>query len=459
MRMRWFPRYTTSALTLFALCAAAVATLVAQSTPASAPRAGQASRPAAPREAVRAGFSVERLRRVDALLQRYVDENRVAGAVALVLRDGQPAYEKAVGWADRESNRRMAADTIFRIASQTKAITSVGILMLVEEGLIGIGDPVSRFIPAYAKTTVSVKGDGGSATVPAKRPITIKDLLTHTAGISYGREADIASLYEAKGLGPAAGFGWYTADKSEGVCDTMERLASLPFAAQPGEAWVYGYNTDILGCVIEKVSGMPLDSYLRSRILDPLGMKDTAFFLPPDKRNRLAAVYRTEDGKLVRAPDGPRGQGNYVEGPRRNFAGGAGLLSTIGDYGRFLEMIRNGGTLDGVRILAPRTVALMTHNQIGTLHSPNGLGFGLGFQTTDLIGANGLDPKGAYGWAGAYGSMYRVDPSAGIAMLLMIQMLPQTTDLAPRYFTAVHQAFVQDTAGARLRSSASEFQQ
>jgi len=460
MRMRLLPRYKASwaALTLCAAFTAAAATPAAQPAPASAPRTGQSARAAAPREALRAGFSVERLRRVDALLQRYVDENRVAGAVALVLRDGQPVYEKAVGWADREANRRMAADTIFRIASQTKAITSAGILMLVEEGLIGINDPVSRFIPAYAKTTVAVKSDAGSTTVPAKRPITIKDLLTHTAGISYGREPDIASLYEAKGLGPAAGFGWYTADKEEAVCDTMERLASLPFTAQPGEAWVYGYNTDILGCVIEKASGTPLDAYLRTRILEPLGMKDTTFFLPPGKRNRLAAVYRTEDGKLVRAPDGPRGQGNYVDGPRRSFAGGAGLLSTIGDYSRFLEMIRNGGALDGVRILAPRTVALMTHNQIGNLHSPSGLGYGLGFQTTDLVGANGLDPKGAYGWAGAYGSMYRVDPGAGIAMLLMIQMLPQTTDLAPRYFTTVHQAFVQDTAGARSRQSASEFQ-
>ena len=459
MRMRLFPRCKArqASLAFFTLFAVTAATMAAQSTPASAPRSGQTSRAAAPRETLRAGFSVERLRRVDAVLQRYVNENRVAGAVALVLRDGQPVYEKAVGWADREANRRMTPDTIFRIASQTKAITSVGILTLVEEGLIAISDPVSRFIPAYAKTTVAAKGDAGVTMVPAKRPITIKDLLTHTAGISYGREADIAALYEAKGLGPAAGFGWYTADKDEVVCDTMERLATLPFSAQPGEAWVYGYNTDILGCVIEKASGMSLDAYLRTKVLEPLGMKDTSFFLPPGKRDRLAAVYRTEDGKLVRAPDGPRGQGNYIEGPRRSFAGGAGLLSTIGDYSRFLEMIRNGGALNGARILSPRTVALMTHNQIGSLHSPNGLGFGLGFQTTDVVGANGLEPVGAYGWAGAYGSMYRVDPGAGIDILLMIQMLPQTTDLAPRYFTAVHQAFVQDTVGTR-RQSTTEFQ-
>jgi CubicO group peptidase (beta-lactamase class C family) len=425
---------------LITLCAA---TLVAQST--SAPSRPAPARASASAQAARAGFSVERLARIDALLERYVDENHIAGAVALVLRNGQPVYEKAVGWADREANRRMTNDTIFRIASQTKAITSVGVLTLVEEGRIAINDPVAKFIPAYAKTTVAA----GGSTVPAKRPITIKDLLTHTAGISYGTQPEVASLYEAKGLGPAAGFGWYTADKDESVCVTMERLATLPFVGQPGEAWVYGYNTDILGCVIEKVAGMPLDAFLRTRVTDPLGMKDTSFFLPQEKRNRLAAVYSVRDGKVVRAPDGPRGQGHYVEGPRRNFAGGAGLLSTIGDYSRFLEMIRRGGELNGVRILSPRTVALMTHNQIGTLHSPNGLGYGLGFETTDQVGANGLDPMGAFGWAGAYGSVYRVDPTAGIDILMMIQLLPMSTDLSPRYLSTVHQAFVEDRGAAR----------
>jgi CubicO group peptidase (beta-lactamase class C family) len=426
---------------VLALCGA---TLSSQSGPAAR---DQASRPAASgaRSAVRAGFSTDRLARVDALLQRYVDENRIAGAVGLVLRDGQPVYERAVGWADKEANRRMTTDTIFRIASQTKAITSVAILALMEEGKIGLNDPVSRFIPAYAKTTVSMRGPNGVYAIPAKRQITIKDLLTHTAGISYGREPDIADQYQEKGLGPAAGFGWYTADKSEPVCVTMERLASLPFSAQPGEQWVYGYNTDILGCVVEKASGMPLNAFVRSRITAPLGMTDTSFFLPVEKRNRLAAVYTLASGTLTRAPDGPRGQGNYVEGPRVSFAGGAGLLSTARDYSRFLEMIRHGGELDGVRILSPRTVALMTHNQIGTLHSTSGLGFGLGFQTTDQVGANGLDPVGSYGWAGAYGSMYRIDPGAGIDILLMIQLLPGATDLGQRFPSAVHQAFVESS--------------
>jgi len=394
---------------------------------------------AKPRTAVSstALLPAERVERIDRALQRYVDENRIGGAVALVLRDGQPVYERAVGWSDKEAGRRMTTDTIFRIASQTKAITSTAILSLVEEGKLTLTDSVSRVLPQFAKTTVA----SGGSIVPAKRAITIRDLLTHTAGISYGTEPAIASQYEAKGLGPAAGLGWYTADKDEPVCATMERLATLPFIAQPGEQWVYGYNTDILGCVVERASGMSLDAFVKTRITDPLRMTDTQFFLPAAQRNRLAAVYASGDDALIRrAPDGPRGQGNYVDGPRRSFSGGAGLLSTARDYGRFLEMIRRGGELDGVRILAPRTVRLMTTNQVGTLHSATGLGFGLGFETTDRYGANGMDSEGAFGWGGAYGSVYRVDPEAKLVMVLMIQLLPNTTDIRTVFPTLVYQA-------------------
>src|SRR5262245_45777825 len=386
---------------------------------------------------VESGLSSERLARLDKVMQQYVDENQLAGIVALVLRDGQPVYERAVGWSDKESGRRMTADTIFRIASQTKAITSTAILTLVEEGKLTLTEPVSRMIPQFAKTTVAV----GGSVVPAKRAITIRDLLTHTAGVSYGTEPAVASQYEAKGLGPAAGFGWYTADKDEQVCSTMERLATLPFVAQPGELWVYGYNTVIVGCIVERATGMPLDVFVKTRITGPVGMTDTQFFLPADQRNRLAAVYASgDDGLITRAPDGPRGQGNYIDGPRRSFAGGAGLLSTARDYGRFLEMIRRGGELDGVRILAPRSVKLMTTNQVGTLHATTGLGFGLGFETTDRYGANGMDSERAFGWAGAYGTIYRVDPEANLVMLLMIQLLPNATDIRTVFPTLVYQA-------------------
>lgn len=383
-----------------------------------------------------------RLARLDGALQEYVDKNQLAGIVALVLQDGRPVYERAFGWADKESGRKMTTDTIFRIASQSKAITSAAILILMEEGKLGLDDPVSRFIPTFRETKVAVKKDNGVEIVAAKRQITIRDLLTHTAGISYGTQPEVAALYEAKGLGPAAGFGWYTADKDEPIGVTMERLGTLPFVAQPGEAYVYGYNTDILGAVVEKASGMPLDQFIRERITKPLGMKDTQFFLPPAERNRLATVYSSNDGQAVRASEGARGQGHYVEGPRKSFAGGAGLLSTARDYARFLEMTRNGGTLDGVRIMSPRTVMLMRTNQSGTLHSQSGLGFGFGFQTTDRYGANGMDGVGAYGWGGAYGTNYRVDPESRLTLVLMIQQIPNSTDIGRKFPALVYQSLI-----------------
>src|SRR6266852_4108521 len=287
------------------------------SAPAQQPKAAP---PAATPQAL--ALDSGRAARIDQLLQRYVDENRIAGAVALVLRDGKPVYERAAGWADKEAGRRMSPATIFRIASQTKAFTSTAVLALVEEGKIGLNEPVGHFIPTFAKTTVAVMGESGVTIVPARRAITIQDLLTHTAGISYGTDRQVASLYEPKGLGPAAGNGWYTADKEEPICDTMERLGTLPFVSQPGEALVYGYNTDILGCVVEKASGIPLDEFMRTRITVPLGLKDTRFFIPPAERGRLAAVYSSgRDGKFVRAPEGSKGQGSYVDGPRKSFAG------------------------------------------------------------------------------------------------------------------------------------------
>ncbi len=383
-------------------------------------------KPAAAVDAVRS----QRFKRLDAVLQEHIDQNRIAGIVALVLKDGKPIYERALGWSDKEAKRPMKVDTIFRIASQTKALTSVAVLSLMEEGRLTPSMPVGRFIPAYATTTVAVKGDAGVAALPARRAITIADLLTHTAGISYGTDSLVAAQYEAKGLGPAAGFGWYTADKDEETCDSMERLATLPFVAQPGESYVYGYNTDILGCVVERASGMRLDKFFAERITTPLGMKDTQFFLPVGQRDRLATVYSSEpDGTIIRAPEGARGQGHYVDGPRKNFAGGAGLLSTARDYARFLEMTRNGGVLDGVRILSPRSVALMTTNQSGTLHPTAGLGFGFGFQTVERYGALGMSSVGAYRWGGAYGSNYLVDPDAGLVMVYMIQQIPNRTDL------------------------------
>ncbi len=400
-----------------------------------------------PQPAPHPPFSSERHARIGTFLQQSVDQNKIAGAVALVLHNGNPVYERAVGWSDKESGRRMTPNTLFRIASQTKAITSAAIMALVEEGKIGLKEPVGNFIPSFKKTTVAVKTDTGIDLVPAKRAITIQDLLTHTAGISYGVDPHVSALYQAQGLGPAAGNGWYTADKEERICQTMERLGALPFVAQPGEAFVYGYNTDILGCVVEKASGMSLADFVRIRITAPLGLKDTRFFVPAAERNRLASVYSTgQEGVIVRAPEGSKGQGDYVDGPRVSFAGGAGLTSTARDYARFLEMIRKGGALGGVRILSPRSVDLMTTNQSGDLHakfSGPGLGFGLGFQTIDRYGANGMASVGSFGWGGAYGTTYLVDQKSGLVLVLMLQLMPNGTDIQPKFNTLVYQSLLQ----------------
>ena len=387
-------------------------------------------------------FDASRAPVIDRALQRYVDADKVAGIVALVMQDGKVVYEKAFGWADKEAGRRMTTNTIFRIASQTKALTSTAIMQLVEDGSLALSTRAGTYIPTFAQTKVAIANERGVVRqVPAARPITIRDLLTHTAGISYGTEPSVADLYEAKGLGPAAGAGWYTADKDEGVCETMERLGTLPFVSQPGESWVYGYNTDVLGCIVEKVSGVPLDAYIRDHITKPLGMTDTHFFLPAAMKDRFAAVYRSDmDGKYVRASDGPRGQGAYIEGPRRNFAGGAGLLSTARDYARFLEAMRLGGSIDGVRLLSPRSVKLMSTNQVGELHSTTGRGWGLGFETIDRYGAGDMSSEGAFGWGGAYGSLYRVDPEARLVMVLMIQLIPNATDIREVFPTLVYQA-------------------
>jgi CubicO group peptidase (beta-lactamase class C family) len=395
-------------------------------------------------DTLRNGFSVERLGRVDALLDNYVNDGRIAGAVVLVLRDGKPVYEKATGWADKEAGRKMTMDTQFRIASQSKALTSVAILQLAEEGRLTLNDQAGKYIPTFAKTTVATKKEGSTelTLVPAKRPITIKDLLTHTSGMDYGTSADVAALYQAKGLGPAAGYGWYFADKDEPVCESIERLGTLPFVSQPGEAWVYGYNTDVLGCIVEKASGVPLDEFVRSHITGPLGMKDTYFFVPTDKRDRVAAVYGSDaSGKAVRQANDAKGQGHYIDGPRKSFSGGAGLVSTARDYATFLEALRNGGELGKVRILSPHAVKLMTTNQVGTLRGQNANGFGYGFDTQDRYGP-GMESVGSWGWGGAYGSSYKVDPVERLVIVLMIQLLPNSTDLRDKVPVSIYQALV-----------------
>ncbi|MEZ5757504.1 MAG: serine hydrolase domain-containing protein [Emcibacteraceae bacterium] len=373
------------------------------------------------------GMSIERLSRIDGVMQDYIDQEKIGGAVVYVTRNGMPVYHKAFGMRDIASKDPMKHDNMFRIASQSKAITSVGIMILQEQGKLLIGDTVGKYLPEYMETTVAEDdGNGGYRVVPAKRKITIRDLLTHTAGISYGTGPGEAAWKEA-GI-----YGWYFADRDEPIRNTVRRIASLPQAAQPGEQFVYGYNTDILGAVIEVISGQSLDQFIKENILDPLHMHDTAYYVPKEKVDRLATVYSLKGDKISLADnpgqmDGGRhvGQGHYVNGPRKSFSGGAGLISTTHDYGTFLQMMLNGGELNGTRILSRKTVELMTKNHIGDIEFGAGRKFGLGFEIVMDMGAFGQpSSEGNFGWGGAYHSTYWVDPKEKIVFVYLTQLIP-----------------------------------
>ncbi len=371
-----------------------------------------------------AGFSPDRLDRISGAFKEYTENGKLAGSVVLVARNGQIAYLEAFGKRDLENNRSMETNTIFRIASQTKALTSVGIMILQEEGKLLITDPLSKYIPEFSETTVAIpSGDGTYTVEKAERQITLRDLLTHTAGIGYGG-GTASDKWEEAGIQ-----GWYFANREEPVLETVRKMGSLPFDAQPGERFVYGYNTDILGAVIEVVSGESLSDFLKKRILDPLGMNDTHFYLPESKSDRLAVVYSAGENGLVRAPDpgGMVGQGAYVKGPRTSYSGGAGYLSTASDYYKFLQMMLNGGELNGVRILSSKTVELMTTDHLGDVPFPwtQGVGFGLGFEVVKDVGERGVPGSaGEYGWGGAYHSDYWVDPEEELIVVYFTQLIP-----------------------------------
>jgi CubicO group peptidase (beta-lactamase class C family) len=369
------------------------------------------------------GLSSERLNRLTTTLHKYTGDGKLPGGVVLVARRGKVAYLEAFGQRDREARSPMPPYAIFRIASQSKALVSAAVMVLQEEGRLLISDPAGKYLPEFLDTTVAVKNEGGAGyeVVKAKRKITIRDLLTHTAGISYGGGPG-GDRWEAAGI-----TGWYFADRDEPVGATVSRMAALPFVAQPGERFVYGYNTDILGALVEKASGQTLDEVLRSRILTPLGMNDTHFYLPESKKDRLSVVYSAKEEGLERAPDGGgmRGQGAYVEGPRKSYSGGAGLLSTAADYYRFLQMMLNGGELDGNRILSRKTVELMTADHLRDIDLEDGQGFGLGFSVVKDLGARGQPGSvGEFGWGGAYHSTYWVDPKEQLVVVYFTQLIP-----------------------------------
>ena len=393
------------------------------------------------------GMSSDRLDRLTQQMESYVLENQLSGGVTLVLRHGKIAYFDAFGYRDTESKDNMEIDDIFRIASQTKAMISVGIMILQEKGQLLISDPVGKYIPKYNSTTVAVKTEDGYKVVPANRQITIRDLLTHTAGVGWGfgpggdqwKKADI--------------IGWYFAHRKTSIQSTVNQISSLPMDAQPGERFVYGLSTDILGALIEVVSGQPLDKFLQKEIFNPLEMTDTHFYLPVNKHHRLSTVYSSTENGIALSPNpgkrigaGMIGQGHYINGPRKSFSGGAGLLSTAEDYATFLQMMLNGGTFNKQRILSRKSVELMTVDHLGSIEFPwtNGVGFGLGFSIVKDLGKRGtLGSEGEFGWGGAYHSTYWVDPKEDLVVVYFTQLIPANNiDDQQKLRSLIYQAII-----------------
>lgn len=392
------------------------------------------------------GFSSKRLSRIDTVLKEYVDKGRMNGAVAMIVHDGKIVYYKNFGYNDQEAKTPMPKDGIFRIASQTKAITSVAVMMLFEEGKFMLDDPISNYIPEFKNPKVLDKynkADTTYTTVPAKREITIRDLLTHTSGLGY---AQIGST-EAKNIYYKAGVVGGIGVPDFVLADKMKILGGLPLFHQPGEKWTYGLNDDVLGYLIEVVSGMSLKDFLTKRIFEPLGMKDTYFYLPADKRNRLVMLY-TEDSvtkKPVKMPEKLNLYADmYRDYPKMNgtyYSGGAGLSSTVYDYAIFLQMLLNGGEYNGKRILSHNSVRMMTMNQIGDISrgvNKFGLGFGI---TTERGSAILPTQEGTFEWGGMFATTYWVDPKEKLIGLVYRNIWPTSWGgLGNLYKVLVYQA-------------------
>ncbi len=397
------------------------------------------------------GLSSERLARIDKVIQEYVDRDQIAGAVTLVARHGKIAHLGTYGMANIEADKPMQANTIFRIASMTKPITSVAVMMLYEEGHFLLSDPISKYIPEFKNPQVLVPSSTGDGytTVPAKAEITIRQLLSHTSGISYlffGREY-IAELYRKAGISDGL-------TQTEGtIGDNVKRLAGLPLFSQPGEAWEYGLSVDVLGYFIEVISGMSLAEFFRERIFKPLRMEDTYFHLPEDKFSRLASLYTpVPEGGLDEFPETPVEFGYLVmsstyhySGPRTYYSGGGGLVSTASDYARFLLMMLNGGELEGVRLLSRKTVESMTANHIGDLRSLwFGNKFSLGFGIYPDPGESGtLNSEGSYSWGGIFNTGFGVDPQEELIGIIMTQLYPNNqSDITDKFLVLAYQAIV-----------------
>jgi len=403
--------------------------------------AGGQGLPAAKPEEV--GLSSQRLGRLDAFLRESVEKERAAGIVAVVARRGKVVYSGSIGMADREAGRPMRSDTIFRIASMTKPVTSVAVLILYEEGRFLLGDPVSKYIPEFKAPKVLARNDDGSRTlVPAKREITILDLLIHTSGLTYQWDAVLGKKYAEAGITHGL------LQDDDTIADDVKALARIPLLHHPGEDWTYGLSVDVLGYLVEVLSGKPLDRFFQERIFEPLGMKDTHFFLPPEKVDRLAAVYGPkEGGGLRRLGEDRIEQGAFVyttsypyEGPRTHFSGGGGLCSTVIDYTRFAQMLANGGALDGARILSRKTVELMAADHAGERSENQGFGLGVSV-TRSLAEAQKPTSIGAFGWGGFWRTGFFIDPKEELVGVVMAQLHPAAElPLSDRFTVLAYQA-------------------
>lgn len=397
------------------------------------------------------GFDPGRLGRLSQVMEGFVARKELPGLVLLVARDGRTVAHQALGSQDLGGRRPMRPDTLFRIASMTKPVTSVATLVLLEEGRLRLDDPLSKFIPAFKGVQVALPGKEGEAPGLGKpaREITVRDLLTHRAGISYSwnGEGQVQEAYRRLGVTDGLVEPGFT------LAENMARLAQAPLVHDPGKAFHYGLSTDVLGRVVEVASGQAFDAFLQARLFGPLKMTDTGFTVPPEKAARLAEVATGAEGGGLRPMKDPERFGLVNLAPeaalrpgKRYLSGGAGLVSTASDYARFLQMLLNGGVLDGVRILSPKTVELMTASHTRDLPPvAPGMEFGLGVAVlADLGGSRQLGTPGAYGWSGLYGTVFWVDPRERLVAVLMAQRFPYAgLDWMGAFRTQVYQALVK----------------
>lgn len=414
-------------------------------------------------EPVDVGLSVERLNRLEEVVQGYVNDGQIGGAVTLIARNGGQAHLRAYGMSG--PGRPMTTDAIFRIASMTKPVTSVAVMMLYEEGLFKLNDPVGRYLPELASLEVLVASDTRDGTyrrVPARQPVTIRHLLTHTSGIAYrflgelGQDAKIRALSDLYRDGGVADGADGLAENSGTIADLVSALGGVPLLHEPGAAFTYGLSDEVLGRLVEVLSGMTFDEFLKSRLFEPLRMDDTYFYIPDEKVDRIASLYAPDRaGGLSQVEGSVNGEhliysATYSAGENRTyFSGGGGLSSTVQDYVRFAQMLLDGGALDGTRILSPVTVDLMTTNHIGdipaaTLVQPGSGGFGLGLAVRGKPGVDGeIGSEGAYYWSGFFNTMFWVDPKEDLVGILMTQIFPSGSDLQEKFRIMAYQAIIE----------------